>query len=591
MSKIICAALAALMMAGGTVYAMLPEAAAVAQEKSVVVDENNEFVPNEFDITLFGANGDDEIDDTDYIQNALDMVESDSAKQQTVHIPRGVYYISRCLTIHSNTSLILDDGAKIIRTDESQAMLKNADDSGALVGGYGHAKNITVSGGEWDGNVKNRESAKALFLFNHSQNINILNTSIHDYCGGHGVIFNACSDVEISGVELSDFVKCKNMEQGGSAWYQEAMHFDYASEEQDYEGSAAPLDNTGCRNVHVDSCKFEDLPVAVGTHHDYSALYGDNITFNNCEFKDIKFACINAYGFRTMEIKGNKASNCLTFANLRKCQGDVSNNSVSLVSKATKSQLAGVSKGYQMRVIDCTLNISGNKFVGGASSGLVISENSNIEMSQNKIKNVKNFGMKISDSSRVAMSSDLVSGSGETGIGVVDGSVLTIKNAKILNNKQDGIKGSFAKKITLKNCTIKSNARGIAVNGGIVNCTSGKICRNAGKEIVCAAGTKGTFRSNTFGGGGNTIATGSNIKITGSKYLLDESSLKLDKKIYKFKGKAIKPKVTVTFAGKTLSSKNYKITYSANKKRGKGTVTVIGKGAYVGKLTAKFTIK
>ena len=33
MSKIICAALAALMMAGGTVYAMLPEAAAVAQEK------------------------------------------------------------------------------------------------------------------------------------------------------------------------------------------------------------------------------------------------------------------------------------------------------------------------------------------------------------------------------------------------------------------------------------------------------------------------------------------------------------------------------------------------------------------------------
>ena len=189
------------------------------------------------------------------------------------------------------------------------------------------------------------------------------------------------------------------------------------------------------------------------------------------------------------------------------------------------------------------------------------------------------------------MSADLVSGSGDTGIGVVDGSVLTIKNAKILNNKQDGIKGSFAKKITLKNCTIKSNARGIAVNGGIVNCTSGKICRNAGKEIVCAAGTKGTFRSNTFGGGGNTIATGSNIKITGSKYLLDESSLKLDKKIYKFKGKAVKPKVTVTCAGNTLSSKNFKIIYSANKKRGKGTVTVIGKGAYVGKLTAKFTIK
>ena len=58
-----------------------------------------------------------------------------------------------------------------------------------------------------------------------------------------------------------------------------------------------------------------------------------------------------------------------------------------------------------------------------------------------------------------------------------------------------------------------------------------------------------------------------------------------------YTGKQIKPSVTVTY-GKTKLRANtdYTITYGTNKAIGKGTVTITGKGKYVGKVTNTFKI-
>jgi hypothetical protein len=51
------------------------------------------------------------------------------------------------------------------------------------------------------------------------------------------------------------------------------------------------------------------------------------------------------------------------------------------------------------------------------------------------------------------------------------------------------------------------------------------------------------------------------------------------KSSYKRTGKAIRPKVKVSLNGRVLSSsKDYKLSYAKNKKVGKATVTVKGKG-------------
>ena len=65
----------------------------------------------------------------------------------------------------------------------------------------------------------------------------------------------------------------------------------------------------------------------------------------------------------------------------------------------------------------------------------------------------------------------------------------------------------------------------------------------------------------------------------------------LNKTSYTYTGKAIKPKVTVKYNGKKLTSKSYTVKYSAGRaKVGKYSVTVTLKGSYKGTKTVYFYI-
>lgn len=62
------------------------------------------------------------------------------------------------------------------------------------------------------------------------------------------------------------------------------------------------------------------------------------------------------------------------------------------------------------------------------------------------------------------------------------------------------------------------------------------------------------------------------------------------KKKYSYKGKAVKPKLKVKVSGVTLKKgRDYSVSYKKNKKRGKATITIKGKGNYTG--TKKVTFK
>ena len=71
-------------------------------------------------------------------------------------------------------------------------------------------------------------------------------------------------------------------------------------------------------------------------------------------------------------------------------------------------------------------------------------------------------------------------------------------------------------------------------------------------------------------------------------------TVKLSGTTYAYNGKTQKPKVKVTYKGKTLSSKYYTVVYKNNKNIGTATVTVTGKGNYKkcsGKATFKIVLK
>ncbi|MCI8490552.1 MAG: InlB B-repeat-containing protein, partial [Lachnospiraceae bacterium] len=70
---------------------------------------------------------------------------------------------------------------------------------------------------------------------------------------------------------------------------------------------------------------------------------------------------------------------------------------------------------------------------------------------------------------------------------------------------------------------------------------------------------------------------------------ISASKITVAKAVYS--GKALKPKVTVTYNGVTLKEKtDYTLKYSNNKKVGQGSVAVTGKGNYTGSKTVKFNI-
>ena len=73
---------------------------------------------------------------------------------------------------------------------------------------------------------------------------------------------------------------------------------------------------------------------------------------------------------------------------------------------------------------------------------------------------------------------------------------------------------------------------------------------------------------------------------------MSKCTISLAKKSYTYTGKAIKPKITVTYKGKTLKKgTDYKVTYANNVNVGKGTVKVKGLGSYTGSVKVKFKIK
>ena len=74
------------------------------------------------DVRQLGAKGDGKTIDTDIIQKALDECGS-SAGGGTVRLPAGIY-LSKPINLRSNTTLQLDEGAKLKATDEPADFLK-----------------------------------------------------------------------------------------------------------------------------------------------------------------------------------------------------------------------------------------------------------------------------------------------------------------------------------------------------------------------------------------------------------------------------------------------------------------------------------
>lgn len=274
------------------------------------------------DSTVDASIGTDSADDTSALQRAINQGEGG-----TVNIPAGTYYINGPLRVKSNTHIILDDGARIVRTDDSQYMLSYAGVD-STSSGYDKLSNVTIEGGVWDGNPTNTSTnAKGLVLIRNANNITLKNTTFQNCCGTHFLLFEGVSDITMTGCTVKNFIPFTGSEStyktATKADYRyrttEAVHLDY-------------INSTPCQNVTIQNNYFENLTTAIGTHAHASDTgsenYSTGIDVENNTFQNCSFYGLDAAYFTDFIFSWNTLTDCGGMVYAQHSTGTISNNSL-----------------------------------------------------------------------------------------------------------------------------------------------------------------------------------------------------------------------------------------------------------------------
>lgn len=366
-------------------------------------------------VSDYGADGTDKKADTTAFQNALNAVRD--AGGGTVTVPNGKYYIDKSLVIYSDTTLSLSSGAEIIRTVYDVPMIRDysGTQSEVLGGqGYGYAKNITITGGTWNGNVSGKSFAtkEDIMRIYCATNVKISDCTIKGVCGDHHLDFASVDKINVSNVKFSGFVKLStvdysSLEKGDEN--QNELNSDTLSSITSEAVQFDMFEGKGCKNVTVSGCTFDGVLSGVGNHHEKENT--SNIKILNNTFKNVENTCVNLYSFTTTEVSGNTATNVRSFARVyggSDCTID--NNTISTYTDTAKS------KFNMFRVSDkAVLTISNNTINGAGLAGIKLDGSSNANITGNKISKTPYNAITVNESTAM-ISKNTITNAGNIGV-------------------------------------------------------------------------------------------------------------------------------------------------------------------------------
>lgn len=432
------------------------------------------------EVIICEANGSDQEDDTQAIQAALDAAKGKGGA--VVQIPAGRYYISRTLTIYSNTTLRLDPSAEIIRTDGSNIMIRSEQDYN--IGGYGQASNIVIDGGVWNGNVTDSTILCPLMYFAHAQNITLQNFSVKSVCSRHMVILAGIDTAVISNVSFSDFVLFTGEDVNGEYYVSdgvsgeinkelamrtmEALHLDCISADGMSEALAYPLDGTANSNIVVENCTFNGLMSGVGNHYSFDPnLKGAGLTIRNNTFLNMKYTCINIYSQGGISVTGNQADNVGELLRAVGSSGTISGNTVVCSGAVAGSEmdLCGI------KITDSlNMQIDNNNITGGVHG--ISADNTGGNINDNIIAGSMVNGISILSGSDVTVKANTIKEAAENSIYVGDSAV------SVLSNTLTESGGNALAIYESRNVSVKDNKIDGGENGCLFNHTSGEAGSN-----------------------------------------------------------------------------------------------------------------
>ncbi len=375
-----------------------------------------------FNVAQLGANGTDTKSDASAINKVLAYAKLID-EPIIVVVPNGTYYIDKILTIYSDTSLCLEDKAIIKRKSSAGGKVMLRSSIRSSIRGYEQCKNITITGGTWDGNANGSKDANCIYI-GHAQNVMINNTTVKNGSGAHLIELAGVKNAIVENVELYGYKKCK--EKGYTALQadKEAIQLDYCSSTT--TPAMKPHDLTPCENITIRKCTIRDYMSGIGSHGSLPDVYLKNIRIENNRFENITNACVSLMNYKNVSVTNNKASGFTTFLYASGSDGIVKNNNVKNTSfkKMTTSGLRaanGITVSYGSE-----FTIQKNVIEKAKSNGITVWSGSKAVIKNNKIRKNQLYGIR-TQGSNVTLKSNKFSGNKS---GLYD----TYKDAKIVSS-------------------------------------------------------------------------------------------------------------------------------------------------------------
>ncbi len=270
-------------------------------------------------VVNYGANGKDQTDDTIAIQKALNTALSSTDPVKVV-VPKGIYFVgspdsetTRSLKIYSNTTLELEEGAVIVRSNRAPSTYIIS------IAGY---HNISIKGGTFNGNAANCLKARAIMSLRDIDGLNIEDVVFQNFCGTHAVIIDGVHGLNVNRCTFSGFKpfadtpeEYRSQTNATSYWAAEALHIDFNF-----------LTERSMRDVQVTDCTFKNCASGVGTHHVIDGYLGENIKIYRNSFVNCYYCGCNATNFQGFEFFENSAKNTPSLIHIENVKGSVHDN-------------------------------------------------------------------------------------------------------------------------------------------------------------------------------------------------------------------------------------------------------------------------
>lgn len=467
--------------------------------------------------------------DADSIQKMLDI--NKDGKGLTLIIPEGTYELSNGLTVYSNTKIIANENARIVRNyDKARTLLISEREEGI---GYSASSGISIEGGVWDLNISkypvSGDTALCAFVFVHAQDITVKDAVLKNSYNGHLIALEGVKNANIINCEFSGYKGYKGSEN-------EAIQLDIVHDETTIDGLDKSLyDDAACDNILVEGCTISDYSTGVGSHLAVEGVYHKNIKIKNNKFSNLSSEAVKALNYKNIEVAGNTIDKCEdgikvytlnTGTNFVKplpgtdIESKPENGDYGVKITQNKiTNLRGLSVCGGVRIMgnpskDASKNrpisgaiVQGNTVSGTDNGGILIEYAPSAIVQSNAVSNVKNNGIFLSESSNVKIEGNTLKDVGKNGISVYDNSsgvsvgknslsgvgnhalaVYDSQNVRTLSNKIFGCGGNGITFVNAPKGNIQANKLKAGVKGINVEKSSDTTIQS---NAVYAAGEHG----------------------------------------------------------------------------------------------------